>query len=350
MTIAATWVRTLAGGAQELIFCSDSRLSNGKRFDHCQKTFRFTRTDAAICFAGRTDWAYPMIIAAIKAADLHEPSQSRALPLAKFKSHLINILNQMQNEVHNFARGENIPDVTFIFGGYDWWRKCFRIWRVVFDSSSNSFVAHERMGSNALGGLGKIEIAGDPEWIQETRTRLKRLVQEKYGMDMRQPDNARFDMEPFEVIRDLLRNSSAGDSIGGAPQAVKIYQYLNSADVAFFWPQVTNGRLFISGRPLLNYERATINSVVDPDTTASTWSSGNSELATIQIARAIMANDDVQSSEDDTLSDEMLSCQIETMNTKAETLDTINPNLKRKYPYKLMALFKKITAVFSSKH
>ena len=41
MTIAAAWVRTLDSGAEELIFCSDSRLSNGKRFDHCQKTFRF---------------------------------------------------------------------------------------------------------------------------------------------------------------------------------------------------------------------------------------------------------------------------------------------------------------------
>ncbi len=30
------------------------------------------------------------------------------------------ILNQMQKEVHNFAQGENVPEVTFLFGGYDW--------------------------------------------------------------------------------------------------------------------------------------------------------------------------------------------------------------------------------------
>src|SRR5690606_32840334 len=102
MTIAAGWVRTLDNGAEELIFCSDSRLSNGKRFDHCQKTFRFARSDAIMCFAGGTDWAYPMIVAAINAADLHLPSQTRALSLAKLKSHVVNILNQMQREVHNF--------------------------------------------------------------------------------------------------------------------------------------------------------------------------------------------------------------------------------------------------------
>jgi len=99
MTISAVWVRTLETGAEELIFCSDSRLSNGKRFDHCQKVFRFTRTDAAIGFAGDTDWAYPMIVAAVTAADLHLPSQTRALTLSKFKVHLINILNQMQRVI-----------------------------------------------------------------------------------------------------------------------------------------------------------------------------------------------------------------------------------------------------------
>ena len=286
MTIASAWVRTLENGAEELFFCSDSRLSNGKRFDHCQKTFRFNRTDAAICFAGRTDWAYPMIIAAIKAADLHAPSQTRSLTLSKFKAHLLNLLNQMQREVHNFARGEDVPDVTFLFGGYDWWTKSFRLWRIEFDQKTSSFVANERAGSNALGGLGKIEIAGDPEWIDALRKSVKALAQSRYGPDMRQPPTARFNMEPFECIRDILRDSSAGDSIGGAPQAVKIYQYLNSTDVGFFWPQLEGGRLFLSGRPLLDYERAEIRSVIDPDSIQSTWSSGNSEVAANQIRKA----------------------------------------------------------------
>lgn len=297
MTIAAAWVRTLDNGAEELFFCSDSRLSNGKRFDHCQKTFRFNRTDAAICFAGRTDWAYPMIIAAIKAADLHAPSQTRSLTLSKFKSHLLNLLNQMQREVHNFAQGEQIPEVTFLFGGYDWWNKSFRLWRIEFDQKTSCFVADERTGSNALGGLGKIEIAGDPEWIEALRKSLKSLAQSRYGLDMRQPSTARFNMEPFEGIRDLLRSSSAGDSIGGAPQAVKVYQYLNSADVGFFWPKLESGRLFLSGRPLLDYERAEIRSVIDPDSIQSTWSSGNSEVAASQIRKAL-AGETIDSSED----------------------------------------------------
>lgn len=286
MTIATAWIGTLDSGAEELIFCSDSRLSSGKRFDHCQKTFRFSRSDAAICFAGRTDWAYPMIVAAINAADLHLPSQTRALSLAKFKSHVVNILNQMQREVHNFAQGENIPDVTFLFGGYDWWSKSFRIWCIQFDATTGTFKSDERVSSNRFGGLGKIEIAGDPEWIEEMRSNLKALVQHRYGQDMRQPPTAKFNLEPFEVIRDLLKKSTANDSIGGAPQAVKIYQYLNSADVGIFWPQVRDGRLFLAGRPLLAYECATIKSVLDPDSLQSTWSNGSTATAVVQIGKA----------------------------------------------------------------
>jgi hypothetical protein len=289
MTIAAAWVRTLESGAEELVFCSDSRLSNGKRFDHCQKTFRFARSDAAICFAGGADWAYPMIVAAVNAADLHLPSQTRALGLAKFKSHIVNILNQMQREVHNFVRGENVPDVTFLFGGYDWWNKEFRIWRIEFDEASNTFRSDERVGSNKFGGLGKVEIAGDPEWITTMRTNLKAVVQRRYGLDMRQPPSAKFNLEPFEVIRDLLREPDPNESIGGAPQAVKVYQFMNSADVGIFWPNVEDGRLFMAGRPLLDYECATIKSVLDPISLNSTWSNGSTAEAREQVQKGIEA-------------------------------------------------------------
>lgn len=296
MTISVVWVRTLEAGAEELVFCSDSRLSNGKRFDHCQKVFRFTRTDAAISFAGDTDWAYPMIVAAVTAADLHLPSQTRALTLSKFKGHLINILNQMQSEVHNYAKNQEIPGSTFLFGGYDWWYKKFRIWRIEFSESDGRFVANERKGSNAFGSLGKIEFAGDKEWTQGFRKKLKEIAQGKYGLAMNSEKNSKFNMEPFEAVRDLIRSASADDSIGGSPQAVKIYQFMNSADVGVFWPNVTDGRLHVSGRPLLDYERATLKSVIDPDTFNSTWCNGNCRTARDQIS---LANRSDKSLDDD---------------------------------------------------
>lgn len=299
MTISAVWVRTLENGAEELVFCSDSRLSNGKRFDHCQKIFRFTRTDAAIGFAGDTDWAYPMIVAAVTAADLHLPSQTRALTLSKFKVHLLNILNQMQSEVHNFVNGQEIPGATFLFGGYDWWYKRFRIWRIDFSLGEKRFLAHERIGSNAFGSLGRIEFSGDKEWVDRFRKTLKAKVQEKYGLAMNVPKGSRFNMEPFETIRDLIRSANADDSIGGAPQAVKIYQFMNSTDIGVFWPDVETGRLHLSGRPLLGYERATLKSVLDPNTLNSTWCNGNTKTAKDQVTIAIKNGQDPNDGLDD---------------------------------------------------
>lgn len=290
MTIAAAWIRTLENGAEEMIFCADSRMTGGKRFDHCQKTFRFSRTDAAICFAGDTDWAYPMIVAAIAATGIHIPSQTRQLSLPKFKSHILNLLNQMQQEVHNFAEGEEVPDVTFLFGGYDWWKKRFRLWRIHFDHKDKAFCAEERKNSSGLGRLGIIETAGCEAHVDEFRTQLKALVQVRYGHDMYKPDGARFNMEPFEIIRDLLRKSDANSSIGGAPQGVKLYQYLSSVDIGVLWPNTAQGRLYLSGRPLLSYERADVKSIIDPDTLNSTWCSGTTNDAA-EMVRGANAND-----------------------------------------------------------
>jgi hypothetical protein len=303
MTIAAAWVRKLSNGAEEMFFCSDSRMCGGKRFDHCQKTFRFTRTDAAITFAGGADWAYPMIIAAINATDIHVPSTTRQRSLPKFRSHVVNILNQMQSEVHNFASGEEIPDVVFLFGGYDWWSKSFKLWRIKFDQQDKQFVAHEQNGSSGFGGLGKLEVAGDEDHVTAFRERLKVLAQSRYGRDMRQPATSRFNMEPFEIIRDLLRHSDADSTIGGSPQGAKIYQYMSSADIGVFWPNVQDGHLFLCGRPLLDYERASIKSIIDPDTLNSTWCSGGLDEAAAQIKSANLPDAD-RTSEEGPLADE----------------------------------------------
>lgn len=297
MTIAVAWVRTHEGGAEELVFCTDSRLAGGKRFDHAQKIFRFDRTDVALCFAGRTDWAYPMIVALINAVGVHVPSQTRALTLPKFKTHVINVLDLMQSEVHTFAENEDIPDVTFLLGGYDWWQKCFRIWRLTFDKATRTFRADERTNSNGFGGLGKIEIAGDDHWVATLRDQLKHLAQDRYGRDMRTPPDSRFNLEPFEIIRDLLKASRPADSIGGAPQLAKVYQYLNSTDVGVFWPNARSGRLYLCGRPLLDYERATIRSVLDPDALVSTWTAGGIQDAQANLERA-RANDRARRADD----------------------------------------------------
>jgi hypothetical protein len=52
------------------------------------------------------------------------------------------------------------------------------------------------------------------------------------------------------------------------------------------WGAPRGGCLFLSGHPLLEYERATIKSIIDPDSLNSTWLDGNSADAVMQIDRA----------------------------------------------------------------
>ena len=73
-----------------------------------------------------------------------------------------------------------------------------------------------------------------------------------------------FDMEPLEVLRDMLRDSSF-DLIGGAPQVVKVYKYSNTKAYGVFWPNKLAETVTLFGRPLLEYEKLDCL-IVDPDT------------------------------------------------------------------------------------
>lgn len=269
MTISISWVRTLTPNVQELVFCSDSRLSGGNRFDYATKLFSFPRSDCGLAFAGSTYWAYPMAIGLMHATELHVPAATRALELPQYLTHLTKILNQMQAAVHNYARGANVPDITFLFGGWDWIRKRFRLWKLVFDKEKMSFIAHERKSSNLFGNLGLIEFAGDNEFIEVARIRLKHLAQERYGKQMR-GTKAFFNFEPLEVLRDILRQTNKSDSVGGALQLMKVYQHMNTRFQGVYWGKEQTRKAYYCGRPLLDYERADGLWVLDPDTLKST--------------------------------------------------------------------------------
>ena len=63
------------------------------------------------------------------------------------------------------------------------------------------------------------------DWTNEALKRLYGLLRQRFGDDSVKPDSTRkkrFDMEPFEVLRDIIRGSGHYDSVGGAPQILKI--------------------------------------------------------------------------------------------------------------------------------
>lgn len=268
MTITAAWVRTLKD-CRELIVVSDSRLNGGKKMDCGQKVHMLPRSDAFICFAGDTSWAYPLMHQVISAISTYERSASRAQDIVELKSHVLKVFESLREAVHDASGDEGIPSAEFLFGGYSWIRKKFLIWRIHFQKGMNSFEANpakEWKGSPWI-------FAGDKDHVEQARKDLSKIMNSR-KRGPHQTDAFKFDWEPFEVIRDMLRDVDSqkfrhkSDSIGGAPQILKIYEHLSSKYVAVEWKidQQKNGEgIYVCGRKILGYETPSLW-ILNPDT------------------------------------------------------------------------------------
>ena len=95
MTLAMAWLRVV-GQSEELVFASDSRLGGGNRWDCCPKILSLPRSDALICFAGRTEYAYPLALQLARAIELYPASHDRRVDLFDLKGHCVRMFNQMR--------------------------------------------------------------------------------------------------------------------------------------------------------------------------------------------------------------------------------------------------------------
>jgi hypothetical protein len=71
-------------------------------------------------------------------------------------------------------------------------------------------------------------------------------------------------MEPFEVVRDLIRTAAPEATIAGAPQLVSVSQHMNARHTAIYWPTKTTGNVFLGGRQIFDFEQIE-NWILDPD-------------------------------------------------------------------------------------
>lgn len=288
MTITTAWVRTLRD-CKELIIASDSRLNGGRKMDCGQKVIALPRSDAFICFAGSTGWAYPLMHQVASAISTYEKSASRAQDITVLKSHVLKVFEGLRKSVHDAAGDEGIPSAEFLFGGYSWIRKEFLIWRIHYHVprlhhppkglQAQRKLIEERSGfvatpAKTWQGQAWI-ISGDEEYAIAGRRRLADLLAAR-GRAPHQVARFKFDWEPFEVIRDMLREVQADPvlyrnaDIGGAPQVLKIYEHLNARYLGIEWSSEPGGetRTFVCGRQTLGYETPTLW-LLNPDTLIS---------------------------------------------------------------------------------
>jgi len=256
MTLGIAWVGTRADGRRHLYLSSDSRTRGGLVLDVCPKIIPLPRGDCAICFAGSTVATYPLMLQLQNAVQAHQPALDRSLDIATLKNHLLRVFSDIVNGIKDASFNLEPSDLQFIFAGYSWMAKDFKIWTIYYSAKQKSFRARDSV--SFVPRLTKAAFIGD--WAKEARSRLLRHLAITQA-----PPETMTEYGPFEVLRDLLRQEAPDirSSIGGAPQLVRIGEHMNTRVLAILWPDKT-GQPTLMGRTLYDYEN-TDNWILDPD-------------------------------------------------------------------------------------
>jgi len=207
-----------------------------------------------LAFAGDTHYAYPMIHQVLNAVEMFPKSRNRAMDIGPLRGHLVRVFNNMQHWINDLPKNKNEPpQITFIFAGYSWATAQFKIWTLYYKRSAKQFVHHTptRWHGN------QIAMVGDS--IPEFKRRLLALLRKK-----QKPKGIGFDYEPFEVLRDMIREG-VDPAIGGPPAILKIYKHMNTMPYSIYWPNRKEGIPTVLGRPLMDYEKS-FYLLFDPDT------------------------------------------------------------------------------------
>lgn len=255
MTLCIAWIRKLAR-YEELLIATDSRLRSFGSWNCGPKIMTFPRTDCAMSFEGDATFAYPMFLQLQSAISNHPKTLNRSQDLIDFKHHILSIWNDMLKYKSDYE----IPETSFLFGGYSWKTNQFVLWHLHYQKFNKIFTHRPISYWRGVKGQIKVSLSGD--YNDDAKARLLKLLKDRGKLS-----TGSLDMEPFEVLRDMLKDEDEEKYplIGGAPQLIKIYKHMNRTPIAVRWVLDGKNILSLSGRPLLEYEK-TSYPIIDPDT------------------------------------------------------------------------------------
>jgi hypothetical protein len=203
------------------------------------------------------------MIQAYTAISMYEPARNRSLDIADLKGHLVRVFNHSRSFITNLPRGQNrpgAPDALFMLSGFSWKTQRFHIWKLYYDDAIGRFTFRptKPWAGQQTGAYKMVAYVGDKVAITEARQSLTALLRQRGVLS-----TSSLNMEPFEVLRDIIRSGSQ-PSVGGPIQICKIYEHSNVAPFGVLWPDRTSGVVALLGRPLMAYERCRWG-IIDPD-------------------------------------------------------------------------------------
>lgn len=241
MTLTVAWVRKV-GQAEEMIIASDSRLRSCGAWDAAPKIVPLPRQDAAIAFAGETDYAYPIMLQVVNSVGAWSGALDRRQTLPELRGHIVRVINLMLEQRDLPKHLRDAPEAFFLLAGYDWKAQDFSIWTLHFDSSLDRFTFRPAAAWRGGHPEKKLAIVGDK--IDEAHAAIVDQLRTADGI---RPGY--FDLEPMRVLAGMI-DSDEFNMIGGHIQVVKVYKSLQCI------PFVVSrkGERSLLGRPLLAYE------------------------------------------------------------------------------------------------
>jgi hypothetical protein len=231
-----------------MIVASDSRLTGGMTWDEGPKIFQLSRGDAVLAFAGPTYYAYPIIMQVVHAINEHDRSRDRSQSLNDLKGHLERLVQRHLAQIRDKVEE---PDFSLVLAGYSAKYQRWQAWvSKIYKQHGFKFCDHHPLKRAIFVGDG----------VREAR---RRLMGSMPGKRHSRLIRAKFDWEPLDVLRDMIREKSER-SVGGPIQIVKIYKHLGSMPYGVLWDVDGVKAVTVLGRSLLDYEK-TQRLVLDPD-------------------------------------------------------------------------------------
>jgi hypothetical protein len=269
VTIGAAWIRR-SGNGEELWIASDSRLSGDEHiWDVCPKLMPLPRRDAVAGFSGSTTQAYPLLLQLSNAIGSYRSAADGTMDFFQLVKHLEHVANALMSRIEPDPQIIGVMDTrtefstagdTVVLGGYSRIEGRMGLYSLRYFTAARRWQFQIIKPRAAFGQSRLIAIFGDKRSKSRYGFLLKALLKERGVEEV----PISFDFEPFEVLAAMLQMpiSTANrlpfdrrpQTIGGAPQLVRVLPGAQATAIAVMWNHAGNSTVHLQGRPTFEYE------------------------------------------------------------------------------------------------
>lgn len=268
MSLCVAWIRE-AGGTQELVFVTDSTLTAGEKWNHGIKLFEIPHTNCLLSFVGGTQRAYTLVLNLMSSISFDNVLNFQTT-IEDILEHIVKLFTilileiQLDEGYHSSDPKEDLhnlrSEAKFLFGGWDWERGAFRLWKISYSKDFEEII-YEELTSSELGTRNFVEYIGDahhPDIESKAKEDFLHLIDcQGVGLD------CALDMQPAMILRDIVRDSNVRE-IDGSLQIAKLYKSNKIEFFGIYWHS-EKGRPHFQGRIYNTVNKPNVK-YYDPDT------------------------------------------------------------------------------------